>query len=157
MKFKKSASTVPEVDMTPMIDIVFQLIAFFMVISNFEQTQADERVKLPQDQLAQPPQVKRDKEFVINFGYERNDKGEIIGAGTPLVFYAGESMPVQQFRSPLKLERDNYAATGVDPKDVSVTIRADSQVPFGQVQELIKLCQEVGFTSFALKAQQKTL
>ena len=47
-----------EVDMTPMIDVVFQLLAFFMVITNFEQTQADERVKLPRDQLAKPPKVK---------------------------------------------------------------------------------------------------
>ena len=54
MKINKVEPAVPEVDMTPMIDIVFQLIAFFMVITNFEQTQADERVKLPEDQLARP-------------------------------------------------------------------------------------------------------
>ena len=41
MRINKSDAALAEVDMTPMIDIVFQLIAFFMVISNFEQTQAD--------------------------------------------------------------------------------------------------------------------
>jgi biopolymer transport protein ExbD len=52
-----------------MIDIVFQLIAFFMVISNFEQTQADERVRLPTDLLAQPPSVKPAHELVLNVGF----------------------------------------------------------------------------------------
>ena len=35
MKIKSTGSGPPDVDMTPMIDIVFQLIAFFMVITNF--------------------------------------------------------------------------------------------------------------------------
>ena len=52
--------------MTPMIDIVFQLIAFFMIVTNFEQTQADERVKLPADELARPPIAPREQELVIN-------------------------------------------------------------------------------------------
>ena len=45
---------VPVMDMTPMIDVVFQLITFFMLVINFEQTEADERVKLPRDALARP-------------------------------------------------------------------------------------------------------
>ena len=56
MKIAKVDPAQAEVDMTPMIDIVFQLIAFFMVITNFENVRADERVKLPKDQLAKPPE-----------------------------------------------------------------------------------------------------
>ena len=47
----------PEIDMTPMIDCVFQLITFFMLVINFESTQADERVKLPESEIAKPPKV----------------------------------------------------------------------------------------------------
>ena len=47
MRFRKAPVAMVEMDMTPMIDVVFQLITFFMLITNFEQTQADERVKLP--------------------------------------------------------------------------------------------------------------
>ena len=49
MRIKSSKPSLVDPDMTPMIDIVFQLIAFFMIVTNFEQTQADERVKLPED------------------------------------------------------------------------------------------------------------
>jgi biopolymer transport protein ExbD len=154
MKFKKAEPAVAEIDMTPMIDIVFQLIAFFMVISNFEQTQADERVKLPQDQLARPAKNKRDEILVLNFGYLRNTDGSRKGAGDPYIFYSHLNVLLANFRPQLKFEWDNYKATGVNPNEVTVIIRADSEVPTGQVQELIKLCQELGFEKFSLRAQQ---
>ena len=36
-----------EGDMTPMIDMTFQLIAFFMVLINFTQTEQNERIRAP--------------------------------------------------------------------------------------------------------------
>ena len=75
---RSSGSPDVEVDMTPMIDIVFQLIAFFAVITNFEETQADERVKLPRDTLAKPPEVKVEHQLVLNVGFYRNMEGEKI-------------------------------------------------------------------------------
>ena len=58
MKMRKIEMGFTEPDMTPMIDIVFQLLTFFMIAINFENTKADERVKLPKDTLAKPPVVK---------------------------------------------------------------------------------------------------
>ena len=154
MKFQKTDPALVDVDMTPMIDIVFQLLAFFMVIVNFEQTQADERVKLPKDQLARPAKNKRDSELVINFGYFRNTDGSRVGTGDPLIFYAGESIPLSRFQTHLNFERQNYRDTGMNPKEVTVIIRADGEVPTGQVQELIKKCQEADFEKFSLRAEQ---
>jgi len=154
MKFNKTDPPQAEVDMTPMIDIVFQLIAFFMVITNFEQTQADERVKLPEDQLARPAKNKRDNELVLNFGFERNDDGSRKGAGDPYIFYASQKILVSNIQQTLKFEKQNYTDTGIDPKEVTVIIRADSEVPTGQVQELIKKCQEADFEKFSLRAKQ---
>ena len=88
MKIKSEKSAVADVDMTPMIDIVFQLIAFFMVITNFEQTQADERVKLPKDQLARPAEVVSPNDMVLNVGYVRDEDGNNISG--PHLFYSSE-------------------------------------------------------------------
>jgi len=44
----------PEMNMTPMIDIVFQLVAFFMIAINFSGASQDERIRLPISELAQP-------------------------------------------------------------------------------------------------------
>ena len=156
MKIKSSGSGPPDVDMTPMIDIVFQLIAFFMVITNFEQQQADERVTLPRDQLAKPPEVKRENSLTLNFGYEKNKLGEKIDPN-PYIFFSGERFTFEE--SGLKLLRSEaqfYKTIGTDLKDVTVEIRADAGVPSGMVQKLIQLCQEdgIGFQRFALKATQ---
>jgi biopolymer transport protein ExbD len=152
MRISGKKPSVAEVDMTPMIDIVFQLIAFFMVITNFENARADERVKLPKDQLAKPVEVKREKELLMQIGFHRNDQGEETSG--PLIFYAGEEIPVLDIGPSLQRENASYTSVGVDPKDVTVVIRADAEVPTGLVQELIKLSQEAGFEKFAMKATQ---
>ncbi len=142
-----------DVDMTPMIDIVFQLIAFFMVINNFEQTQADERVKLPRDALAKPPEVKVEHEITLNIGYLRDQQGERTNPD-PFVFnFGGEDMiPPLNSSKALDQEARLYNNREVDPKDVTIKVRADAEVPTGVVQELIKLAQDAGFEKFAMSA-----
>ena len=156
MKIKSSGSGAPDVDMTPMIDIVFQLIAFFMVITNFEQQQADERVTLPKDQLAKPPEVKRENAFTLNLGFEKDKDGKVIDP-TPYIFFGDERMTVENSAVRLKQESQFYSTIGTDLQDVTVEIRADAGVPSGLVQKLIQMCQEEGiaFQRFALKATQK--
>ena len=152
-KRPKSTSGDIEVDMTPMIDIVFQLIAFFMVITNFEQTQADERVKLPRDALARPPKVKPDDSLTLNIGYERNMKGEKTDED-PWLFNFGGVEQERPLESLELLEREVrlYRQKDIDPKTVTIKIRADAEVPTGIVQQLIELCQGAGFEKFAMSA-----
>lgn len=154
MKIKGQKAHVADVDMTPMIDIVFQLIAFFMVITNFEQTQADERVKLPKDPLVQPLKVKRKLEVVVNIGFDRDKDGKKLSDA--IVFYAGEKIPVLNFGPKLNQEARIYTASGTSLKEVTIVIRADADTPTGLVQELIKLAQEAKFEKFAMKAKQES-
>lgn len=156
MRFKPSKAGPPEVDMTPMIDIVFQLIAFFMVITNFEQTQADERVKLAKDQLAIPPAVKRENELVIQIGFLRDENARKLDP-QPFVFYAGEDLRIEAMEAKLRLEKQIYQDQEKNIKDITLVIRADAEVPVGVVQELIRMAQDtnIGFEKFAIKAIQK--
>ncbi len=155
MRIKSNKAVVAEIDMTPMIDIVFQLIAFFMVITNFEQIQADERVKLPSDSLAKPPETKAADELVLNIGFDRNQQGEITDPQA-YVFYTGEKIPVLKFGPKFEQEARIYKQKNQDPNDVPVILRSDALVDTGLIQDLIKLAQENGFTKFAFKATQKT-
>lgn len=145
--------SVIEPDMTPMIDIVFQLLTFFMVAINFENTKADERVKLPKDALAKPPEGKPEQELVLNFGFNR------VGGqatGEPVVFYNSEPVTLDRIRSRLEQEkRVTVAKLGEKGiAETTVLIRADGQTPTGQVQELIRMCQSVGYSKFSLRAEQ---
>ena len=163
MKIRSSGSNVPNVDMTPMIDIVFQLIAFFMVITNFEQNQADERVRLPRDHLARPPEVKRENSFTLNLGFRRDRDTGAITDPEPRLFFGTDEVLVEDSESRLRQEAQFYEAMDVDLAEVTVEIRSDGDVSTGVVQELIRKCQEVrarqqsadGFQRFALRANQK--
>ena len=166
MRIQKTDPVLAEVDMTPMIDIVFQLIAFFMVISNFEQTQADERVRLPKDVLAQPPVVQPAHELVLNVGFVRDPDHGIPEQG-PVVFHNARFCRITDTDSPAQLvvynpisqsnetkqtvpfayrlnqEKKLFHGRGVNPaEEVTVVIRADSRVPTGLVQKLIQMAQE---------------
>jgi biopolymer transport protein ExbD len=153
MKVKQGSMPSAEMDMTPMIDVTFQLITFFMLVINFEQTQADERVKLPRDKLAKPPEVKLEHELVINVGYLRDETGKKIDP-TPYVLWAGENIRVLDMGQKFQQEKRIYKSQNQDIKTVTMVIRADAEVPTGLIQELIRLAQESSFEKFALKATQ---
>ncbi len=158
MKFRPANVAPPELDMTPMIDVVFQLITFFMLINKFEQAEADERVVLPRDQLAKPPAVHRENSFLLNFGYLRDQKGTLIDPA-PYFFFGDERITMSAVRPRLQQESMYYKTLGTKLEDITVEIRADAAIPSGMVQELIQMCQEpqIEFQRFALKATQKAI
>ena len=153
MRMRKVATRLIEPDMTPMIDVVFQLLTFFMIAINFENTKADERVKLPRDSIARPPTVKPEHEIVLNLGYRRDSAGVRLNS-MPDIFYNDRYIDVTRISPNLEQERRVMERLhGKDSlKDVTVLVRADSEVPTGLVQELVKRCQEVGFSRFSLRA-----
>lgn len=159
MRFKKPTSNVPEVDMTPMIDIVFQLIAFFMVITNFEQAKADERVKLPREVgYGGPPKSKPEKELVVNIGFLRDKEGEKTDPAA-YVFDAstGDHLTPEAYAPRLRIEAQLYRdEPGVELKDVLVSIRADGEVPHGDVLRVVKYAQDAEFETIAYSYTQET-
>lgn len=155
MKIKGTKPAFAEVNMTPMIDIVFQLIAFFMVVTNFEQQQADERVKLAKNTIARPPKVKPKSELVLNIGFIRNEDGSKIDPD-PFVFLPGEKIRVMNFGPRLEQEARLTKEAGGKVSDMHVIIRADAEVPTGLVQELVRMAREASFEKFKFKARTES-
>ncbi len=145
MKLAKSTSSgIQEGDFTPMIDMVFQLIAFFMVLLNFNEADVNEEISLPHSVLARPSDGPIDKPITLHL---RSDGGVMIGA---------ESVPTVAGIKPfLRFEIDQLTVEKRAPKEATVIIRADRAAPTGKVQELIKICQESGFEKFALRAKEE--
>ena len=77
---QKSVLPENESDMTSMIDMAFQLIAFFMVLINFSDTVADQTIKLPISELARPSDESAEHSLVLNLTGE----GRIRHMGTLL-------------------------------------------------------------------------
>ncbi len=153
MKFRSPPMPSAEMDMTPMMDLTFQLISFFMMVTNFDQTQVDERVRLPTDALAKPPEVRVEHQLVVNIGYKQAKDGTRLDP-QPFVFLQGEELRVHEYRPRLQQEARIYAAKKIDLNDVTIVVRADADVPTGKVQEFIKMSQDSKFEKFTLRAQQ---
>lgn len=142
------------IDMTPMIDCTFQLITFFMLVINFENTEADERIKLPESALARPAVAKVEDEIVLQIALlgDRVARPEDVA-----VIYAGEELPLADMDQRMDRERRFYRLNHPDgPINTTIVIRADGGVPTGVVQELIRICQQKGYEKFMLKAKEKS-
>jgi len=130
-----------DIDMTPMIDMTFQLITFFMFVMNFSEAEQDDRIQLPMSQLAKPVDGPVEKPITL----------QLTNAGS--VIYAGEMIGLQDISGYLEREKSVLLEGGRNPAAATVIVRADGAAKTGQVQEIIKICQEKGFEKFALRAQ----
>ena len=144
MRFKKPSEALHEGDMTPMIDMVFQLIAFFMVVVNFSEVDQNQLIRLPSSELAIPP--KSPVPSPITIQVTENGKA-ILG---------GEQVAVSGLARLLTVERQVLdRMPGKSAKEATIIIRADGGTQVGIVQEVIEVCQETGFEKFSLRAKQQ--
>jgi biopolymer transport protein ExbD len=130
-----------DIDMTPMIDMTFQLITFFMFVMNFSEAEQDDRIQLPLSQLAKPVDGPVEKPITLQL------------TNTGAVIYAGELIGLEDISGYLEREKSVLADGGRNPAEATVIVRADGAAKTGQVQEIIKICQEKGFEKFALRAK----
>lgn len=152
--FRKRNSTMEsaELNMTPMIDIVFLLMSFFTLVINFSQTEQHEQVTLPMSELAQPPEGTLSEPMTLQVA----STGEIF-LGTIGCFLddqktAGNGKP---FSQALKDELRIFSVfNNTKPSDVTVIIRADENTRAGFIQRLIQSCQAQGLETFNLRARQ---
>ena len=135
-----------DIDMTPMIDMTFQLITFFMFTLNFTQAVQDDRVQLPMSQLAKPPEGTVADPITLQIWPDPADK-------QTKVIYNGEAIRVKDIGGYLEQEKRVLADAGKDPAAATVIVRGDGRVPTGEVQDLIKICQDAKFERFVLRAQ----
>ena len=142
MRINRHQTEIVEGDLTPMIDMTFQLIAFFMVLINFTETEHDERIKLPSSELAKPgPPL----EHPIYLNLTRD--GDVI--------LDGHLVPLGGLRPYLIQEGDVLNRNDKTYADATVIIRAHADARTGTVRELIQTCQQVGFEKFALRAKEE--
>lgn len=142
MRIKKSKTGIVEGDLTPMIDMVFQLIAFFMVLINFSQSETNDRVQLPDSTLAKPP----DSPFEFPITLHLTAEGTVI--------MGGNEVPINGLRPLLIKEANVLKMNGKGTGDATVIIRGHRDAQTGRVQDVIKECQENRFERFALRAKE---
>ncbi len=142
MRVKHKKEDLAEADMTPMIDMTFQLIAFFMVLINFAQTESNDRVKLPSSQLVKPPEVALEFPIILHI------------AADGAVILGGDEYTAETLRVGLRKELAVISSEGKSVEDANVIIRAHRDAAAGDVQEVIRVAQEQKLVNFALRVKE---
>ena len=132
-------------DMTPMIDVTFQLIIFFMLTLNFVTEDQSERIKLPESELAKPPEAPWESPIIL----------QLTDAKPPTVIVGGDEVGLGLIKGILQREKQRLQELGRSAAKATIIIRADRQAHTGTVQKLIKECQDLGFERFVLRAREK--
>jgi biopolymer transport protein ExbD len=146
MKMGKGGAAPEKADLTAMIDMTFQLIAFFMILLNFTEVDRAEDIELPLSELAKPPREAADHEMILNL----LPSGE-ISYGT-VRFPRGDLLKPYFERKIRDAKRD-----GDDPANIRVVIRAHEDTPTGKVQELMAECEKNNLSNFALRVKERVI
>jgi len=120
-------------EMTPMIDVVFLLMIFFLVASKLDEDDRALDVVLPQASAAQPL-TSRPREFVINIDRSGN-------------YFAGAQ--------PVRLEelRDLLVQAAADnPDRQTVVLRADEEVAHKFVVAAMDACVQAGIEDYQVQS-----
>jgi len=142
----KEVSQSVEVDMTPMIDCVFLLMIFFVLVIDLSQQNLEDLI-LPEAKYQQPDDKPPDIRPIINI----LQNGMIIYKGKPWydptrdgTNYAGIQDLLQYFKQSIKLntEAKTVGATTINLVNDPVLIRADKWTEWHYVGEVMKQCSQ---------------
>jgi biopolymer transport protein ExbD len=130
MPLKTHQDDLPAINLTPMIDIVFNLIIFFMVCTRFTDVERNVDLSVPQvEGAAGRSQVQRSR--TINVFRD----GSIVLDSQPVT--------LTELRSVL-------AAANRQVEGLEVTIRGDGFAHYQSVASVITACRDAGISEFGI-------
>ena len=126
---KKRSREMSPIEMTPLVDVVFLLLIFFMVSSVFKKDELALLLNLPGTEAADDK--KQSQTLVIEL-----DKIQVA--------VNGKKMMLKDMDGPLK---------GVKDKNSPVDLRVDSAVTYDRVMKLIDKLKQYGLTNLSLVSE----
>ncbi len=123
----------PQLNLTPMIDIVFLLIIFFMVGTRFSEIEQQYDIELP-TAAAVEPMTSRPDSIVLNV------------ARSGQVMINGEQVSLPDLQTRLEVARKAYS-------EQSVLIRGDGAGVYQPIVDVMDICHKAQIRSFSLAFQ----
>jgi len=151
MKLMKTNSDQPvEMDMTPMIDVVFQLIIFFVLITDMSQSDLEE-LKLPVAKNAvqdkPDPKVVRPVLNILPDGTMITKRRELYDPEKDEMTEVERYLSDQARQMPQKKDPD----VGIELPDNPLLIRADKNTEFKYIQKIMEVCGKKGIQIWKLQ------
>ena len=121
-------------NMTPMIDVVFLLIIFFMLVSNFASAE-NVPMELPKPFKSQAKQVKLRDRVIVNCQMGEVDLSEGVR------YRVGPNPPEGLEQIAVRLAKAKAAAAD-EGRELIVVIRADRRLPFADVRAAMQIVSD---------------
>lgn len=135
-------------NLTPLLDLVLQLIMFFMITINFVQVdQLSKDVKLPVAQAATILDQSAEDWIFLNMDKD----GKLLGTIEKLNTEGDLRAFLQRQRE--RLEREAKARGKYD-LDIVVVLRADKDVPYTEVWQVLDNCARAGYRRWQLRVKK---
>jgi biopolymer transport protein ExbD len=135
MMIRRRPEEQAKIQMTPMIDMTFLLLVFFMVTSKITKEQKKLEIKLPTAATAKMPDDLSGRD-IINIGPD----GQL---------YTGDTaVDLPQLRRHLRQRLIDYPP-------LKVLVRADAQTPAKQIKEVMRAAAEAGAIEVIFSAYTK--
>lgn len=121
-------------NITPLIDIVFLLVIFFLVATHFVRTERVEAVELPEANQPSKQETELPGRLVITITADRNYH---VAAGVVTIEKIERLIQTESARHRQSNER------------FEVQVRADKTIPYDMVKPVIRACAAAGKTRFS--------
>lgn len=132
VQLRKSAA-IQAINLTPLIDVVFLLLIFFLVASRIADEEPQLELDLPDISAALPASF-QPSELIINVNAEGR------------YFCEGAFRSLDEVRGLMQTAHLN------NPLTQTVIIRGDRQADWEQVAQVIALCREIGIQQYSATA-----
>ena len=145
-----------EPNLIPLLDLVLQLVMFFMVCANFVMEQIDEGIRLPEAVVAKP--IEKKDEYIIFLNVDKD--GKVILAGLDA---QGDDPDANILTNPAQVKsymdrryredmRRRPKEGEAKPSPSLLIVRADKEAPFEKVYAVMKACRTAGYERAQLRA-----
>jgi biopolymer transport protein ExbD len=151
MAGKLSQDIKAEPNLTPVLDMVFQLITFFILVTNFKSVEMDLSLKLPVVGSARPVETNGQQGLLV-LNIDRQGELKIYGR---MIQDVESFISKEASARRMDARLQSVGNEAVQELPTTVVIRADRATSFKMLNRVIKACQENGFRKFALKALEK--
>ena len=124
-------------NLTPMIDVVFLLIVFFLLSTHLVQQESHMELNLPTAASGHEPPAESPPRVTVNLLPD----GQIMLGNT--------EAPLDEVARRLQFERERTSG------DLEVRIRADRTLPYGAVEPILLACAEAGVWNVTFAVHEK--
>jgi len=133
MSFLRKPEDEPRIDLTPMVDVVFLLLIFFMISTTFVESPGIS-IKLPESSAQT---VDREpKEIKVYLSREGD------------IFYRNQKITLDEYKGLLAEHQSDAALT-------TVLLMADQDSRHGKVVTLMDLARDAGYNKLAIATEQR--